>query len=36
MATKDSARDLEGFAEVIRGHSRFGISRAEGPNRQLE
>ena len=33
MATKDSVRDFEGLAEVSRGHIRFGVSRAEGPNR---
>ena len=33
MATKDSVRDFEGFAEVSRGHNRPGVSRAEGPNR---
>jgi RNA-directed DNA polymerase len=36
MATKDSVRDFEGFAEVSRGHSRSGVSRVEGPNRRTD
>jgi len=33
MATKDSVRDFEGFAEVSKDHGRSGVGRAEGPNR---